>query len=453
MRGAGHARIEAANRAQDIDALEAGRILEIGFDEHRVQHRLLVSARFAPGGLRTRVHRRRRADLVVRQQAIFDHAPVGKEPPAGAPEADADETSLGRHFEWRVHPRLAALLQVKRTRPVFNSHHQIERDRVGARTIALEGVPDVRNLPLQRHRRQFAALGDIELQAVPGGFDIVARGQLLRQRRDVDPRVRSGFECVPVPRRRGGPAVALLPVLRARPRDRRLVPWMVRAERRAHRVSLELVVIPLLVIRVLDELLDAHVQVAQVGRHQLAVDDGPGRRPAMHAPLVGIGIGGVVMVFMVPLAKVDHRRRKFAAVLVVGIAGVHEVVHIVPDADAFLGVVEERRQRHVELAEGVRIDRGGDSAGNDGLRMRVLSPQKHIRFARHPRHLQRFEVQLARQRIEIGHDRADGRIAMHRGVLRGRSHRLLPHFGIGIADQRLGEIGAGQDEQVQRVVV
>ena len=352
-----------------------------------------------------------------------------------------------------MHPRLAALLQVHGTYPVLHRHHEIERHRVGAGSVALERIPHLGDFPLQGHLRKLAAFGDIEFQAVPGRLHVLARWQLLRQRRDVDARVGTCLERVAIPGRCRRPTVALFPVLRAWTRNGGLVPRMMRAQGRAHGIGLEFVVVPLLVIRVLNELFHPDVQVAQVGCHQLAVDDGTGRRPAMLTPVVGIGVGGVVVVLVIPLAEVDHGGGQFAAMFVVRIAGIHEVVNIVPDADTFLAVIKKRTQLNVELAERRRGECRGNTARDYRLRVRILAAQENVGFTRNAGQLQRFEIEFSGQRVEIGHDLANGFVTVQVSVFRRCGGRRLPHLGVGVAHQSLGEIGAGQHEQMQRVVV
>src|SRR5215469_4147730 len=224
-----HAWIERANGAQDIYTLERILITEIGFDNRRVQDRLLICSRGSPGRLRTGVDCRRRHNLIIGEESVLDLTVVTQEATPRPPEANADRVALRRYFERCRDLGLASLLQVEGAHQILQCYHQIEGDGIGARAIALEGVPGLRNLPLEFHGRQVGRR-DVELKAFAGRSDVVAFRQLLRERRNVHASIRAGLEGPPIPCRGRRPGVPLLPVLGSRPRNCRLVPGMVRRE-------------------------------------------------------------------------------------------------------------------------------------------------------------------------------------------------------------------------------
>src|SRR5690349_21317005 len=65
------ARIEAAHRAHDVDALEV--VLAVLLEDRQALHRVLVRARRAEAVARARVPRRRRIRMVVRDLLVADH--------------------------------------------------------------------------------------------------------------------------------------------------------------------------------------------------------------------------------------------------------------------------------------------------------------------------------------------------------------------------------------------
>src|SRR5512134_3019789 len=89
VRGAGHARIEAADGTQDVDTLELLRIIRL-FEQWRIQHGLFIRARLAPAVAGRCVPGGRREDLVVRDSTAVQSEVVREPAAAGAPEADAD---------------------------------------------------------------------------------------------------------------------------------------------------------------------------------------------------------------------------------------------------------------------------------------------------------------------------------------------------------------------------
>src|SRR5205085_5165961 len=91
--------------------------------------------------------------------------------------------------------------------------------------------------------------------------------------------------------------------------QRLLVPRVIRTERIAEWVSGELLcsaIGPLFVKRMLDKLLQSHVDARQIRGEELAFDHHARRRPAMLAPALGIRVRGIVIVVVVPYSEVDQ---------------------------------------------------------------------------------------------------------------------------------------------------
>src|SRR5688500_16965069 len=109
---AGHARVEAADRPQDVDPLVLVRRAEL-LQDRRVHDRLLVRTGLAPGVSRRGVLRGGRADLVVRDDALVERQMVRQVAAPGPPEPDADPL-VPRHRVRRADAGLAALEQLER---------------------------------------------------------------------------------------------------------------------------------------------------------------------------------------------------------------------------------------------------------------------------------------------------------------------------------------------------
>src|SRR5262249_41496585 len=248
---------------------------------------------------------RGRHDLVVLDDAALKDQVVRQPAAAGAPETGADARALLRDLERRAHLRLALAEQVQPLEPVVHRHQGVEGDGVGTGPVALEVIPDLRDLPFQLRLRQ-GAPRQLEAEAGAGRLDERVRADLPRRRGDPQPGVGAGLTGLAVPARRAGPGVLLLPVLADRLRLRLLVPGVVRAQGVPQRVGGERPIGPRLVVGALDELLHAGVDGRQSGRDQLPVHDDARRGPAALAPAVAAGEAGVVGVRVVPDARVHQ---------------------------------------------------------------------------------------------------------------------------------------------------
>ena len=228
---------------------------------------------------------------------------------------------------------------------------------------------------------------------------------------------------------------------------------MIRAQRVGDRIGPEAPPVPLLVVRVLHELLHAHVDRVEVRRPELAVDDGAGRGPAPVAPVTGMGVDGVVRLVVVPDAAVDQVLGPGAHAPVVGVGVEEEVAEVVPERHHLLRVLEELGETDVELVEGRGAERRRHPARHDGLRVRVLAAEEHVGLADHPRHVQRLDVELPRERVHVDHDVADRPVAVPPGVGCRRARGALPQLGVGLPHDGLRVVGPRQQEEVERVVV
>src|SRR6266542_460003 len=89
VRGARHAGIEAANRAQDIHALEVLRIIE-SLQQRRVQDRFFIRTRVIPWIARRCVDRGWRDDLIISHVSVLKLEMMGEPAAASAPKSNAD---------------------------------------------------------------------------------------------------------------------------------------------------------------------------------------------------------------------------------------------------------------------------------------------------------------------------------------------------------------------------
>src|SRR4051794_23501179 len=103
VHAAGQARVEAADRAHDVDAPEV--LLVVLLEDRLAHHRVLVWTRSPIAVRRTAVPGSQRVRVVVRDLAVADHHVVGEHAPDGLVEAAAD--ALVGHVEVLEHLRVA----------------------------------------------------------------------------------------------------------------------------------------------------------------------------------------------------------------------------------------------------------------------------------------------------------------------------------------------------------
>src|SRR5215510_12161408 len=98
-----------------------------------------------------------------------------------------------------------------------------------------------------------------------------------------------------------------------------------------------------------DELFETDIDVSEPCRDQLAVDKNSGRGPGFFTPRVAVYVRTVVVVFLIPLTRNDHRRRQASAFLLTLSAFVEKIVLVIPNAGALFGVVEKWWDEKIKL--------------------------------------------------------------------------------------------------------
>src|SRR5262249_53501296 len=157
---------------------------------------------------------------------------------------------------------------------------------IGAGAVALQGVGPLRDAPGQRGCR-YLPRGEVDLQSPAekgsGTFAQSSRpffrghsadelvAEFASDRRDPLPGQGPGLHRLTIPTRGGAPGVLLLPVAPGGGRDGLFVPRVEGRQGSPLRVAGEAVALPVPVVGVIDELLNAQVQVGQARRAQLAV--------------------------------------------------------------------------------------------------------------------------------------------------------------------------------------
>ena len=278
---------------------------------------------------------------------------------------------------------------------------------------------------------------------------------LLGERRGPHPPVDPGLHGGPVPTRGCVPGVLLLEVPALGLNDRVLVPEVVGGDGVAHRIGgvAWLPGRPLLVEGVGDVLLAADVDLVEVGRLEDAVADDPGGRPPPVPPHRRVGIGGVVGLGVIPDPGLDEVARPSPDPLVEGIRLEEEVHQVVPPQSNLLGVVEELDQPRVVLVECRGRQGGGHPAGDEGGRVGVLAVHEAAHLPPQPGELDGLEIDRPGEGVHGVHDVLDGPVAMDVGVWSVGLRGPLDQLGVGHLDQGRRVVGAGQQAQVDRVVV
>ncbi len=196
-----------------------------------------------------------------------------------------------------------------------------------------------------------AVLGRLIFTLLPGGFDVADVHQ-PGQRRRPQPRQRTaaGVERQVVagalvePARAHNPTVVAVEVALLRLGDRGLVPGVPLVDRVAERIVRDegLFVFPILVVRAAQQDADAEVDVDQVGRHQLAVDDDAGGDEHRLAPLAHVLVLVVADVRVLERAPAAQQNAPPADLLVARQGLIEEVEDVVVHRHDLLDEVHVR---------------------------------------------------------------------------------------------------------------
>src|SRR6266702_754833 len=98
VRGARHAGIEAADRAQDVDPFEIFRVIE-SLQQWRVQDGFFIRTWVIPGIARRCVDRGWRDDLIISHVSVLKLKMMGEPATARPPEANANLIAFLWHFK------------------------------------------------------------------------------------------------------------------------------------------------------------------------------------------------------------------------------------------------------------------------------------------------------------------------------------------------------------------
>ncbi len=150
MDAAGQARVEAAHRAHDVDALELVR--PVLLEDRRVLHRVLVGAGRAVDVARAGVPGRGRIGVVVGDLAVADDDVVRQHAAHRLVEAAAD--GLVGHLEVGPGPGPAGVQLLHRLLGEVEGAGRGVGLEVGAGPVALDGVAPLGDLPLELDLRQ-----------------------------------------------------------------------------------------------------------------------------------------------------------------------------------------------------------------------------------------------------------------------------------------------------------
>ena len=278
---------------------------------------------------------------------------------------------------------------------------------------------------------------------------------LVRQRRRPQPRERAAAgvhrqvvaRALVVPARAHHPRVVAVEVALLRHRRRRLVPRVALVDRVAERVVGHehlAVRLPVLVVGGAEQDPDAEVDVDEVGRDQLAVDDDARGDEHLVAPVAHrlVVVGAEVRV--VERAPAVQEHAPAADLLIARQRLVEEVEDVVVHRDGLLDEVQAAHQPDLVVRQQRRRRHRADAARVDRGRVHVAPLHQADHLAPDPAHVQRLAVRRARERVERRHDVRDRRVAVLVAARRGGVLRLRPHARVGRRDHLLAEVDEDQ---------
>src|SRR5271154_3596481 len=168
VHAARQAGVEAAHRTHDIYALEFFRT--ILFEDRRVLHRIFVGTGGAIDVTRIGIPRSWRIGMVIGDFALTNYDVMGEYAPHRFVETAAD--GFFRHLEIRPGFGMAGMELFHRFLGEVQSAGCGVGLEVGASPVAFDGVAPLWNLPLELDFWLGCRLGQINLYAFAGGFDV-----------------------------------------------------------------------------------------------------------------------------------------------------------------------------------------------------------------------------------------------------------------------------------------
>ena len=242
--------------------------------------------------------------------------------------------------------------------------------------------------------------------------------------------------------RRDDPGVLVREVTLLRLRQGHLIPRVVLVDGIAQRVAIDerRLVLPPIEVRRPEQDPDHQVDLDQVGRHQLAVDRDARRDVALATPVGHVAVVVVDVVGVVEAAPVDQVGLPEADHVVPGQLLEEEVVQVVVHRHAALDVVHVAHQAHVVIGARLVRDVRAAPARHDRRGMGVAPAEQAVHLTRVAGHVERLEVELARERVERPHDVGDRLVAVDVTAGSGGGLRLGQERRVGLLDHLLAEV-------------
>jgi hypothetical protein len=211
-------------------------------------------------------------------------------------------------------------------------------------------------------------------------------------------------------------------------------------------------VLPIVVERTAQHDPQTKIDVDQVGRDQLPVDDDArryvhGPTPASHAFVAVIADLGVV-----ERAPATEHHPPPPDFLIAWQSLVEEIEQIVVQRDDSLHELHILQQPHEIIVEQLHAGDCPHAAGIQGRGMSVPAFHQAEHLAGKSAHLQRLEIERPLEGIERPHDIGNRAITMQRRIRRRRSLSFGQDRGIRLPDHLLAEVHADQIVLVQAMV-
>ena len=202
--------------------------------------------------------------------------------------------------------------------------------------------------------------------------------------------------------------------------------------------------LPVVVERVAEQDAHAEVDVDEIVRDELAVDDDARSDEHAPAPVGHVLVLEVAHRGVVQAAPAAEQDAPLADVLVAGQRLVEEVEQVVVQRHDLLQELDVAHQPDVVVGEQLDGRDGADAAGIERRRVDVATFHQAEHLARVAADHQRLAVEVALERVERAHDVADGLVAVVAGVRRLGAVGQFEHAGVRLADHPLAVVHADQ---------
>src|SRR6266568_2672104 len=446
----GQAGVKAAHRSHDINTLEVFR--SILFKDGCVLYGIFIGTGSAVDITHTTIPRRWGIGMVVGDLAVLDDHVMREYATHGLVETTAD--GILRYGEIIPRPGMTCPYFCECLIYTVECNSSRVSLEVGSRTVTLNGIAPLWNLPLKLYLWLCGRLGQANLNAVTRSLDVTS--QVYNASQSCYPQTGNGpttgiqsqiiTGALVKPTWGHRPTILAIEVTLLWLGNGGLVPGMAFVNRIAEGVTVNerALVSPVIIEGMAEQDTDAQVDINQTGCYQFTVHDDARGNEHGPSPLVHGAVVVVTHIGVLERAPAADQGTSIADTLIAGEGLIEEVEEVVVQRNNFLHEFDILHQAHEVVGEDLDGAHGADTAGIEGRGVNVASLHQTELFASIAAHLQSFKVEFTGEGIESSHNVADGAIAVLCSVRGLGLIGLFKHAGIGLLYHLLTIVNGNQ---------